>query len=168
MREIFIRRSVRKFQQKPIEKEKITQILKAAMQAPSAGNQQPWKFLVIQDPERKASLKAVSKSASMVEEAGLAIVLLMDTRDLKKGEMAPQDMSAAMQNLLLEVVSLGLGAVWIGVYPTESRVSAARAVLNLPEFLVPFSIAAIGYPEKEEANYFLDRFDVERIYFEEV
>lgn len=168
MREIFIRRSVRKFQQKPITKEQIIQILKAGMQAPSAVNQQPWRFLVLQDSLRKAKLKEVSRSATMVEDAAVAIVLLMDTRDLKKEEMAVQDMSAAMQNILLEVVSLGLGAVWIGVYPTETRVEAAKSALQLPEYLIPFSIAAIGYPEKEDANYFLDRFDVEKIYYEEV
>lgn len=168
MREIFIRRSVRKFANKEVSKEQIEKLLQAAMQAPSAVNQQPWKFLVIQEKERKTRLCDVSKSARMLEDASVAIVLLMDIRELKKEEMAPQDMSAAMQNLLLETVSLGLGAVWIGVYPMQTRVDEAKRVLQLPEYFVPFSIAAIGYPLEEGANYFLNRYDPTKVFYEEV
>lgn len=168
MKEIFIRRSVRKFNDKEVSKVQIQKLLQAAMQAPSAVNQQPWKFLVIQNKEKKAQLSNVSKSAKMLEEANVAIVLLMDTRDLKKEEMAPQDMSAAMQNLLLEVVTQKLGAVWIGLYPTTTRVEEAKNVLELPEYFIPFAIAAVGYPLEDDANYFLDRYDATKVFFEEV
>ncbi len=82
--------------------------------------------------------------------------------------MWPQDMSAAMQNLLLEAVHLGLGAFWIGVFPLEERMNKLSTMLNIPNRYQPFALCAFGYPQDEEANKFIDRYHSSRVFYEEV
>lgn len=168
MREIFIRRSVRVYDERKVERDKIIQMLKAAMQAPSARNQQPWSFLVIEDKEKLSTLTTATPHAKMCEKAAGVICLLIDTTKNIRPDMWAQDMSAAMQNILLEATHLGLGAVWIGVYPNEERMENLKKMLNIPDRYLPFALCSFGYPKTEDANRFIDRFDPERIFFEEV
>lgn len=163
MNAIFQRRSIRKYQNKPVEKEKIEKILKAAMQAPSAGNQQPWEFLVVENKETLKKLSHVSAYSSMIAEAPLAIVLLGNNERIKIPEFWEQDMGAATQNLLLQVVELDLGAVWLGVAPMQDRIDYIQSLFNLPENIKPFAVVPVGYPA--ESNRFIDRFDKNRIHF---
>ena len=160
------RRSVRQYKNQPIEQEKIEAMLKAAMQAPSARNQQPWQFLVIQDKDNLHKLSHISKNAQMVRQAGVAFVLLIDTQNLRIPEMAPVDLAAATENLLLKATDLGLGSVWIGVYGREGRPNLVKEVCSIPKHLEPFSIVSVGYPLDENANYFIDRFDKSKITYE--
>lgn len=168
MKEIFIRRSVRTYDNRPVEQEKIIQMLKAGMQAPSARNQQPWSFLVLQDKEKLNKLSEATPHARMCKDAGGVICLLIDTTKNLASHMWAQDMSACMQNILLEGTHLGLGAVWIGVYPNEERMNNLRNILNIPDRYLPFALCSFGYPKDENANHFVDRFDPNRIFFEEV
>jgi len=168
MESILIRRSVRAYLEKKVEPEKIEKLLRAAMQAPSAGNQQESEFLVVQDPAALAQLSAMSPYSGMVAQAPLAIVLLGNTERMKFPENWEQDLGAAAENLLLEAVDQGLGAVWLGVHPLKERIEAVRSQFSLPENLRPFAVIAAGYPKKENANYFADRWDADRIHYGQI
>ena len=160
------RRSVRSYQNREVEPEKIEKLLRAAMQAPSAGNQQPWEFLVVQDPDTLQRLSSVSPYTGHVARAPLAIVLLGSMAHLRFPESWEQDLGAAAENLLLEAVNQGLGAVWAGIHPFAERVDAVRELFSLPPELMPFAIIAVGYPEKADANHFIDRYDSSRVHYE--
>lgn len=162
------RRSVRTFQTKEVEKEKIELMLRAAMQAPSARNQQPWHFLVISKRETLTKLSEISPYNKMLKEAPLAIILLIDKESIISPGMHIQDMSAAMENMMLEARSLGLGTCWMGTYPREDRMGAVIEVFNLPEKYEPFAICAIGYPKDADAFKFIDRYNASRVHFEEI
>ncbi|NYT03475.1 MAG: nitroreductase family protein [Candidatus Methanofastidiosa archaeon] len=140
------RRSVRKFTDKLIPKEMIDKLLEAAMSAPSAGNQQPWHFVVIDDKNILNEVPKVSLYAPMAKEAAAAIVICGDPSLEKYPGFWVQDCSAATQNILLAAHALGLGAVWSGIYPLEDRASGFRKLLGIPENIVPLSIVIMGYP----------------------
>lgn len=164
MKEINIRRATRQYTDKEVTNEQIDQILRAAMQAPSAGNQQPWEFIVVRDKEKLELLSKSSIYGAPVKNAAVAIVMLGNNKNIRHHEYLVQDMSAAAQNLWLETVAQGLGAVWIGIAPREERMSAITDLFDLPEYIEPFAIMSIGEPRQE--NKFIDRFDKMRIHFE--
>ena len=162
MNEIFHRTSIRKYQNKSIEDDKIEKMLRAAMAAPSAGNQQPWEFYVVKD---KSTLKKLSKSspyASCCAFAPLAFVACYRI-NCTMPEYAQIDLSASVENLLLEADSLGLGAVWLGIAPIKERMEAVRTVLNIPDNLGAFAIIPCGYPETVHTQQ--NRFDKQRIHY---
>ena len=168
MEVINIRRSVRKFNDKPIEKEKIELILRAAMQAPSARNQQPWKFLVSENKETFEKLSKATPKMSFINGASLVIVYLTDLTSLKTPMMYPQDLSAAIENSLLEACSLGIGSCWCGTYPNGERMQKVREIFDLDNNLEPFAVVGFGYPEDENSFKFVDRFDENKIIYEKV
>jgi len=159
---IFTRRSIRKYTDRPVPEELVTGLLKAAMAAPSAGNEQAWQFIVIRD---RALLDAIPKFhpyAAMLRHASVAILVCGDlTLEKYKGYWV-QDCSAAAENLLLAATAQGLGAVWTGVYPMEDRVAGMRKLMNLPEHVIPLSLIPIGYPAEQPAK--VDRFNAERVH----
>lgn len=159
------RRSVRKYIDKPVEKEKIEKLLRAAMQAPSAANQHPWEFIVVQDQDTLNMMSHISPYANMLSKAPLAFVLLADEEKMSWPEMWQQDLSAAAENLLLEAVELGLGAVWLGVYPLGERVQLLREMFRLKENIIPFCVIPIGYPAGQ-GNNFIDRYDPSLVHYE--
>jgi len=160
------RRSVRTYQDRMVEPEKVERLLRAAMQAPSAGDQRPWEFLVVRDRGACARLSTMSPYAKHVAKAPVAIVLLGNGGRMRFPENWEQDMAAAAENLLLEAVSQGLGAVWTGVCPIPERMDAVRKQFSLPDELKSFAVIAVGYPRREDANHPVDRFDPERIHLE--
>ena len=168
MNAIFTRRSVRKYQDRPVEAEKIDRLLRAAMQAPSAGNQQPWEFIVVQDRESLKKLSAMSPYAGLLAKAPLAFVLLGNEKRVKFHENWQQDLAAAAENLLLETAELGLGAVWLGVHPFEERIAHIRGQFALPPDFLPFAVIAAGYPADANANRFVDRYGADRVHFEKL
>ncbi len=165
MESIFERRSVRSYLEKAVEPEKIDKILRAGMQAPSARNQQPWEFLVIEDRETLMELSKVHPYAICLEKAPLAIIVLKNEEGLVIPEKANQDLSACTQNILLEAVHLELGAVWLGIAPTEERMEFIKDMFNLPKNISAFSIVSIGYPKREGANKFVDRYVSEKVHY---
>lgn len=162
---IFTRRSVRHFTNQKVEEEKVDRLLRAAMQAPSAMNQQPWEFIVMQDKARLEELAALSPVIEPLSRAPMAIVLLADENRLKISDAWEQDLGAATQNILLEAATIGLGAVWIGVATSKEKTKNVRTFFDLPDHIKAFSMVAFGYPEKE-TNRFIDRFDASRIRYE--
>ncbi len=160
------RRSVRQFSEKEVPMELVTSLLKAAMQAPSAHNEQPWRFIVI---TKKGSLEAMSQlsaSSKLLKEAPMAILLITDLNLLKSPTMYAQDMSAATQNILLEATSLGLGSCWIGVYGRPDRMKVIHDFFQLKDHEEPFSLIALGYPLQEAALTHVDRYQADRIKWE--
>ena len=164
MNSIFTRRSVRKYLDKAVEPEKIDRMLRAAMQAPSATNQQPWEFIVIDDRRTIDKLAEFSPYAKMLPGAPLAVVILE-----KQGAKAPlfteQDLGAAAQNMMLQLVEDGLGSVWMGVGRGTERETFLTEMFSLPETVKPFGVFAIGYPADENANKFVDRYDEIRVHW---
>ncbi len=165
MNAIFTRRSVRNFLEKDVEKEKIDRLLRAAMQAPSAANQQPWEFLVVTGKENLNTLSQCSPYAASLKNAKVGIVVLANQERLMFKDYWQQDLGAATQNILLEAVELELGTVWYGTAPDQERMKYIQNLYNLQENLVPFSVIAVGYPKKEDANSFVDRYDEKRVHY---
>ena len=164
MNEIYLRRSIRKFEDKPIDREIIERLLRAGMQAPSGKNGQPWEFLVVTDHDDRLAIANMHEFAGMCRFAPVVIVPLVNTNGLvDDGVWWPQDMSACTQNILLQAVTEGLGTCWCGFYPLESRINAMREYFKLPDNIIPFSLIPVGYSERE--NKFIDRFDAECIHW---
>ena len=164
MQEIFNRASVRTFSKHKVEPEKIESLMRAAMAAPSACNQQPWEFVVVTEPEILTRLSECSPYAGCLRNAPLGIAVCMRTEDLRAPDYAQIDASAATENILLEAVHLGLGAVWLGIAPGIERMEAVRQVIQTPETIQPFCLIACGYPNKPVVP--ADRYDPARVHHE--
>jgi nitroreductase len=162
MNSIFRRVSIRKYQNKQVEPEKIEALLRAAMQAPSAANQQPWEFYVVTDKEKLRALSEASRYAAMTKDAPVAIVSVY-RKDIPMPMYAEIDLSIAMENLWLEADAQGLGGVWLGIAPLEKRMKAVEEVLDIPDHLRAFAIFPLGYPAEEKKQQ--DRFDESRIHY---
>jgi nitroreductase len=164
---IFQRRSVRSFLPMQVEDDKIERILRAGMAAPSAHNRQPWEFIVITGREDRETIGAMSPYAKMVPSAAAVIAVcanlnLAQTGSLKESWWV-QDLSAATENILLQITEEGLGGVWLGWYPVMERVAAFSRHFGLPETVVPFAMVALGYPEGQPKK--TDRFDPRRVHY---
>lgn len=157
------RRSIRQYENRPIEKEKIEKLLRAAMQAPSAANQQPWEFLVIEKNETLQKLSNAHLYATPIKDAALCIIVLAREEGLRFPQYWQQDLAAATENILLTAVELGLGTVWMGVAPEEDRMAYIKELFQLPEGVKAFAMLAVGYSSD---NKFEDRFDISRIHYE--
>jgi nitroreductase len=160
---IFTRRSVRKFLDKRVPEEIVQNLLAAGMQAPSARNQQPWQFVVIDDRQMLAKLPTFMPNAAMVEGAPMAILVCGDLSLEKSPGYWVVDCSAATENMLLAAHALGLGAVWCGVYPRGPRMDGLRKLLNLSENVVAHSLVVIGYSDGSVAP--ADRNRPERVHY---
>ena len=164
MDQIYTRVSIRKYQDRPVEKEKTMAILRAAMQAPSAANQQPWEFYVVTNKEKLQALSGVSPYAGMTKDAPIAIVAAY-RKDCLLPMYAQIDLSIAMENLWLETVAQGLGGVWLGIAPMEDRMKEVEEILDMPDDLRAFAIFPYGYPAEEREQQ--DRFEESRIHYVE-
>jgi Nitroreductase len=165
MNAIFNRRSIRKFKEQAVESEKIEKLLRAAMQAPSAANQQPWEFIVVQDKEALGMLSQVSPYAKPVANSGVTFVLTANEKSLLVPSAWQQDMSASAQNLLLEATELELGGVWFGVSTSDIVMENVSKLYDLPSHIKPFALIAVGYPDGQD-NVFVDRYQAEKVHFD--
>jgi nitroreductase len=141
---IFARRSIRKYTPEPVSEEDIQTLLEAAMAAPSASNRKRWQFVVVTEREQLDALANGHPHGKMLSDAPLCISVCGDLTEVERYWV--QDCSAATENLLLAAVALGLGAVWLGVYPRDERVTVVRRILALPDYIMPLNLISIGYP----------------------
>jgi nitroreductase len=160
---IFDRRSIRKFTSEKIEQETLDHLVEAAMFAPSAGNQQPWQFVVVTDRVILDELILSGPYTAALKSATAAIIVCCDMERVTREGFWIQDCSLASQNILLEAFNAGLGSVWIGCYPREDRVANVSRTLMLPTYIVPLNILALGYPDEKKERP--DRFDPARIHY---
>jgi len=157
---LITRRSIRQFTKDSVSDQHSTKLLKAAMQAPSAHNAQPWHFIVIDNREIMKEIVGFHRYASMLNHAPLAITVCGDRGIEKNTEYLALNCAAATQNILLAAHGLELGAVWLGIYPRTDRMAKLSQLLKLPESIVPISIIALGHPAEEkspESRYREDR-----------
>jgi nitroreductase len=159
---IFTRRSVRDFKTDPVSTEAIKTMIRAGMQAPSAANEQPWHFVVIDDQDKLHAITEFHPFAAMLKEAPLAILVCSDRKLEKKRARWLQDCSAATQNILLAAHAMGLGAVWLGIFPESDRVFGMQGLLEMPEDVRPVALVAVGHPASVPKP--VDRFDANRIH----
>lgn len=144
---IHARRSVRHYTGAPVRPAQLDTLVRAAMAAPSAGNAQPWAFVVVTERARLRGLADALPYGKMLAKAGAAIVVCGVPAKALPGEAAPfwvQDCSAAAENVLLAAQGIGLGAVWAGVYPLENRMAGVRAVCGIPAAVQPLCVISIG------------------------
>ncbi|MDR2417549.1 MAG: nitroreductase family protein [Treponema sp.] len=166
MSAIFDRRSVRSFLPKAVEQYKLERILRAGFQAPSAHNRQPWEFIVISDAADLAAIAEMSPYAEMLQQAAAAIapcVNLGQGNGIRQDTWWVQDLSAATENMLLQIVDEGLGAVWLGWYPDMVRVKAFSEHFGLPSHVLPFSVIALGYPANPPQKE--DRYEPAKVHY---
>jgi nitroreductase len=158
------RRSIRKYQNKQISNDQIRILLEAGMYAPTARNLRGWHFAVITKPQLLKELSEVHPHGKMLAEAAAAILVCGDLTIEPDESYNAINCSAATQNILLATHELGLGAVWLGVYPRKERMIGIARTLSLKENLLPMALISIGYPdetketparfEEEKVSYF--------------
>lgn len=162
---IFRRRSIRRYQDKPVERDKLELLLRAAMAAPTACNSQPWEFIVVTETEVLDRLRDKLRFGDY--NAPAAIVVLGNVKIANNSAAKRywiQDCCAAMQNILLAATGLDLGSVWIGVHPLSSVEKTVRRILDIPEEVTPLGIVYVGYPDEDKAPQ--TRYDGRRVYWE--
>ena len=160
------RRSIREYQDREVADEDILKILKAGMQAPGSRlGAEPWEFVVVKNRD---TLERLGEIKPRVKNAPVAIVLVANIERAFYKTVWQQDMGAACENMLLEAVNLGLGALWNGVAPEEERMQKIGEIIGIDDItnLKPYSIVTVGYPADGWENKFLDKFDEERIHYE--
>lgn len=156
---IMSRRSIRRYTDKKIPEEVITTLLKAAMNAPSAHNRQPWHFIVVDNRETLTKITEYHQYSKMLEGASHSIVVLGDN-NIQETDFWIHDCSAATENILIAANALGLGAVWLGVHPNNSLIEETKKLFNIPNHVTPLGIISLGYPEETKPpreNYNSDR-----------
>lgn len=147
---IMSRVSIRHFTNENVSEKDIETLLRAAMAAPSAGNKQPWTFVVVSDKELLTKMGDEVMSWAPAKRAPVAIVVCGNLNNTFPGEGTNywiEDTSAATENILLAAHALNLGAVWLGCYPLSERTGFIGQLLGLPSNIIPMGIVAIGHPE---------------------
>jgi nitroreductase len=161
MEAILSRRSIRTYTTETVSDELVTEILKAAMSAPTAASQ-PYHFVVIRDRSILKAVTAFHPHAHMLEQASVAIAVVGDpTIETLKGRWL-LDCAAATENMLIAANALGLGGCWVGIYPVEDRIRLLRELLKMPDHVVPFSMISVGYPAERKRPS--DRFRQDKIH----
>lgn len=163
MQAITTRRSIRKFKKEKISTNIINDILKAAMFAPSARNQQPWQFIVIDERSLLDEIPLIHPHANMCKTAPLAILVCADLSFEISKDMWAFDCAAATQNILLAAHDKGLGSVWVGVYFRKELVDNLKKFFKLPNNIIPISLIPMGHPDEKAPK--AERFKKERIHY---
>lgn len=167
LQNILNRKSVRSFTDRPVSREQLDTLLRAAMAAPTGRDMRPWKFVVVEGRAEMDSLALRLPYAKMLTEAAAAVIVCGDLSVLSpEGKPSTNwtfDCSAATENLLLMAEAMGLGAVWTGVHPYEERLGAVKTALGLPEHIVPLNVIPIGYPKGEPQPK--DKYDASNIHY---
>ncbi len=162
---IFSRRSIRHFQERKVEREILVQLLQAGMAAPTAANAQPWEFVVVDEPD---GLETLRESLPFGRYNTPAAIVVCGNPDLSNNSVGKfywvQDCSAATENILIAAAGMGLGTVWIGIYPLESRVEIIRKVLNIPAGVTPLGAVYVGYPAEHKPAR--TQFDEHRVHWQ--
>lgn len=163
---IFSRRSVRKYKAGEVPDEIINDLLKAAMAAPSAVAKDPWHFIVLKDRKNIDNLADILPHGQMLRQATAAFVVCGDLTEAHRGQESYmlQDLSAAVENILLGANALGLGTCWLGMHPREERIAGIKKLFHLPDNIIPMCGIALGWPQDQPPAR--TRFNPEKIHRE--
>lgn len=161
---VFSRRSIRRYTAEDVPDETVERLLRAAMAAPSAGDQRPWRFVVVREREPLRAIEDFHGYAAMLPGAPVVLVVCGAPEGCRWPEMWSQDCAAATENILIEAEVLGLGAVWVGVHPFAERENGVRELLGIPEHIVPFSLVPVGRPAERKGPS--DRYDPSLVHHE--
>ena len=151
---ISTRVSVRHFTGDKLTGEQIETILRAGISAPTAVNKQPWAFVVVDDEAVLKELSVALPSSRIENGASHAIVVCGDMQKALDGEAQGywvEDTSAATENMLLAAHAMGLGGLWVGVYPISERVKTVSTIIGAPEHIVPMCLVVLGHPDEQPA-----------------
>ena len=164
---ILSRKSVRSFTEQPVDRADLDTLVKLAMAAPTGKDMRPWQFIIIDDAAVLKKLCDALPKMDPLKQAKAAIVVCGDSTVTDK-EGRPSnawmlDCSAATENALLAAESMGLGAVWLGVYPYGDRVPTVQRTLELPEKIIPLNIIAVGHPNGESRPK--DKYDAAKVHY---
>ena len=148
---IFKRRSIRKYEDRPVEREKLIDLLKAGTAAPSACNNQPWELVAVDDPAVMEQFHTRMKFGPYNAPAAIAVCYNPQIgRSTSCNTFWQQDCAAVTENILIAAVSMGLGTVWLGAYPDEGTAAVVKEILHLPAEVVPMCVIYVGYPAEEK------------------
>ena len=162
---ILKRRSIRKFQDTPVEPEKVEQILRAAMQSPTGHNAQECEFLVVTDKDLILRISQASPETVSAKNAPMLIIPLANLENDKRVEnIWACDMGAVCQTILLAEEDLGLGGCWLSCWPYPEKVKYLTELLALPGGVVPFAVLTCGYKAAEKPMD--DRYKPEKVHWE--
>lgn len=161
LKELFERRSIRRYTDRPIPEEVLTELLRAAMNAPSAHNTQSWRFLVITDRSTLDDIPSLQPYTGMMKKAQAAIMVMGDrTAEPQEGYLYV-NCAAAIENLLVEAVHQGVGACWCAIAPKPERIEGFSRYFRLDDTLLPVGIVALGWPAEERPR--TDQYDPEKV-----
>ena len=149
-----------------VDEDSITDVLKAAMTGPSAGNTRPWEFIVIRDRNilsRIGEMRPYMKE--MLEQVPVMIIVVFNEEREKYLNRWIQDCSVVMQNILLAVHAKGFAGSWQEIYPEEKTMKGMHEILSLPDNVIPFAMVPIGEPDEEKDDR--KTFEEEIIHFDE-
>lgn len=149
---IRLRRSVRGYLDKPVEEEKLLRVLEAGRLAPSAGNKQDWKFIVVRDAATREKLVEVAKGQKFVGEAPVVIAACGTLTDyiMTCGQLTyPIDVAIAVDHMTLQAVEDGLGTCWIGAFYEDQ----AKRLLGVPDEMRVVALFPLGYPSQDAPGH---------------
>jgi nitroreductase len=160
---ILSRRSIRDYTEEAVPEERVTQLLQAAMSAPSSKDSRPWHFIILNDRKMLNRIPLYFPYAFMIRRAPAAIIVCGDESKNIYGIYWTFDCAAASENIVVAANALGLGAVWCGVYLAEVPQKVDfHTWLGLPAHIIPFAVIPIGYPAEKKAS--TDRYDPTRVH----
>lgn len=164
MEEIFKRGNTRNFTDAPVTEEEVDKLIRAGMQARTAGNQTPWHFIVVRNQALIKALAHNNMTAGPIRKAPVVLLLLSDSRGLNFPESIDTDMGATAENILIEAEHLGLGTLWISVAPHEDRIRQIRGLFDLPIEVTPYCLIPVGHPDGRPIK--LDHYTKSRIHYD--
>lgn len=157
------RQSIRIFNEKEVENEKIKSILESAMAAPSSKNKQPWQFIILDNKEIINDFSNAHNNWKVLKSANKVIIVCLDLNCDEREKHGLMACSASTQNILLKCEELNLGSVWLGLYPDDIRLNYTIEKLNIPNNIIPISLVAIGYYDNVKKRE--RKFDTNKIHF---
>lgn len=158
---IMSRRSIRTWTKEAVTEEKRMIILEAAMNAPSAADARPWHFVTMDDPSIIKQFTGLGGTEMLEESTFMVLVCGDQSKEVYPG-FWPQDCSCATQNMQLAAHDIGIGCVWIAIFPLEDRVETCRNILGIPKPITPFSLLAMGVPNETLSPEY--RYDAQRLH----
>lgn len=160
------RHSVRAYTDEPVSDDDIRTMLEAAMQAPSAANEQPWEFVVIRDKATLAKVGSLNPYATYAADAPAAILVCLNREREKIGGMGILDVAMSAENLMLAARALGLGSVFTGIYPMQERIQGFQKLSGLPDAVIPVGLVVIGHPDELKGRPVAARYRPESVHME--